>query len=67
MWKLRGIQGLRCRAVHSVVLLMEGDGGGPFQGEKPPPSQVGEAAPVIRFAVGPVRVKADYPGVGSKE
>ena len=53
--------------MHSVVLLVEGDGGGPFQGKKSPPSQVGETALVVRFAVGRIRVKADYPGVGSKE
>jgi len=54
-------------AMHSVVLLVKGDGGGPFQVKKSPPSQVGEAALVVWFAVGPIRVKADYPGVGSKE
>jgi len=54
-------------AMHSVVLLVEGDGGGPFQGKKSSPSQVRKAALVVRFAVGPIRVKADYPGVGSKE
>ena len=52
---------------HSVVLLVEGDGGGPFQGKKSPPSQVREAALVVRFAVGPIRVKADDPCVSSKE
>ena len=36
---------------HSIILLVEGDGGGPFQGKKSPPSQVGEAALVVRFAV----------------
>ena len=54
-------------AMHSVVLLVEGDGGGPFQGKKSPPSQIGKAALVVLFAVGPTSVKADYPGVGSKE
>ena len=29
---------------HSIVLLVDGDGGGTFQGKKSPPSQVGEAA-----------------------
>jgi len=54
-------------AMHSVVLLVEGDGGGSFQCKKSPPSPVGEAALVVWFAVRPIRVKADYPGVGSKE
>ena len=61
------VRRVRDVAVHSVVLLIVGDGGGPFQGEKPPPSQFGEAALVIRFAGGPDRVEPDYPGVGSKE
>ena len=52
---------------HSVVLLVEGVSGGPFQGKKSPPSQIGKAALVVLFAVGPTSVKADYPGVGSKE
>ena len=52
---------------HSVILLVEGDGGGPFLGKESPPSQVGEAALVVRFAVGPIRKKADDPCVGSKE
>jgi len=43
-------------AMHSVVLLVEGDGGGPFQGKISPPSQVG-----------PIHKKADYPCVCSKE
>jgi len=34
-------------AMHSVVLLVEGDGSGPFQGKKSPPSQVGEATLVV--------------------
>jgi len=54
-------------AMHSVVLLVEGDGGGPFQGKISPPSQVGEAALVVWFAVGPIHKKADYPCVCSKE
>ena len=52
---------------HSIVLLVDGDGGGPFQGKKSPPSQVGEAALVVRFAVGAIRIKADYPCVSSEE
>ena len=54
-------------AMHSVVLLVEGVCRGPFQGKKSPPSQIGKAALVVLFAVGPTSVKADYPGVGSKE
>ena len=54
-------------AIHSVVLLVEGDGCCPFQGKKSPPSQVGEAALVVRFAVGPIRKKANYPCVSSEE
>ena len=30
-------------AMNSVILLVEGDGSGPFQGKKSPPSQVGES------------------------
>ena len=32
-----GVQGI---TVDPVILFMESDGGGPFQGEVPPPSQV---------------------------
>ena len=52
---------------HSIIVLVEGDGCGPFQGKKSPPSQVGEAALVVRFAVGPIRKKANYPCVSSEE
>ena len=54
-------------SVHPVILLVEGDSGGPFQGKDPPPSQGRKSALAVRFAVGPVRVEANDPGVGGKE
>ena len=49
------------------IMLMEGDSGGPFQGEEPPPNQGRESALAVRSAVGPIREEADDPGVGGEE
>ena len=51
-----GVQGV---TVDPVILFMESAGGGPFQGEVPPPGQVRQSSPAVGFAVGPVGVETD--------